>query len=48
MECEVEDWDSYNRPESQGGSWILAQRMKIIRELDENEVNKILKENKNE
>ena len=31
VEVEVEDWESYNRPESQGGAWILAQRMKIIR-----------------
>ncbi len=29
VECEVEDWESYDRPESQGGAWILAQRMKI-------------------
>lgn len=43
-ECEVEDWDSYSRPESQGGSWILAQRMKIIRELTMDEVKKISKE----
>jgi hypothetical protein len=43
VECEVEDWDSYNRPESQGGSWILAQQMKIVRELTENEVEQILK-----
>lgn len=32
-EVEVEDWKSYNRPESQGGEWILAQRMKINRVL---------------
>ena len=38
VECEVEDWESYDRPESQGGSWILAQRMKIIRELSDDEV----------
>lgn len=31
VECEVEDWESYDRPESQGGAWILAQRMKIVR-----------------
>lgn len=43
VECEVEDWNSYNRPESQGGSWILAQQMKIVRELTENEVEQILK-----
>ena len=30
VECEVEDWESYNRPESQGGSWILAEKMTII------------------
>ena len=28
--CEVEDVSVYNRPESQGGAWILAQRMKVI------------------
>lgn len=43
VECEVKNWDSYDRPESQGGSWILAQEMKVIRELDENEVDEILK-----
>ena len=44
VECEVEDFESYNRPESQGGSWILAQRMKIVRELTDTEVENILKE----
>ena len=34
VEVEVEDWESYNRPESQGGAWMLAQRMKIIREVE--------------
>ena len=34
VECEVEDIETYNRPESQGGKWILAQRMKIVRRLD--------------
>ena len=34
VECEVEDWHSYNRPESQGGAWILAQRMKALRILN--------------
>ena len=27
---EVEDAVRYNRPESQGGTWVLAQRMKIV------------------
>lgn len=42
VECEVEDWASYDRPESQGGSWILAQRMKLVRELTNEEVLDIL------
>lgn len=25
----VEDYETYDRPESQGGQWIIAQRMKI-------------------
>ena len=41
VEVEVEDWKSYNRPESQGGAWILAQRMKVVRILDNAEVNGI-------
>lgn len=44
VECEVEDWTSYDRPESQGGAWILAQRMKIIREISLEEVENILKD----
>ena len=34
VECEVEDVTTYNRPESQGGAWILAQRMKITKIMD--------------
>ena len=30
VKCEVKDYETYNRPESQGGKWILAQRMKVI------------------
>lgn len=44
VECEVENWESYDRPESQGGAWILAQRMKIIRELSNKEVENIMLE----
>ena len=32
VEVEVENVELYNRPESQGGTWVLAQRMKIIKE----------------
>lgn len=38
VECEVEGWKSYDRPESQGGAWILADRMKIVKEIGEEEV----------
>jgi len=34
LEVEVEDYKYYNRPESQGGTWVLAQKMKAIREYD--------------
>jgi hypothetical protein len=34
VEVEIEDYETYKRPESQGGTWVLAQRMKVIRELD--------------
>lgn len=33
VEMELEDYKAYNRPEAQGGTWILAQQMKIIKEL---------------
>jgi len=31
---EVEDTELYDRPESQGGTWVLAQRMKVVREIN--------------
>ena len=33
VECEVEDYETYNRPESQGGTWVLAQKMTITKVL---------------
>jgi len=33
VEVEVEDFEYFKRPESQGGVWVLAQKMKVIREL---------------
>lgn len=35
VEVEIEDTQTYKRPESQGGTWVLAQKMKVIRELVE-------------
>lgn len=34
VEIEVEDYELYDRPESQGGTWVLAQKMKVIKEMD--------------
>ena len=33
VEVEVRDIEMYNRPESQGGTWVLAQRMRVIGEV---------------
>lgn len=27
---EIENYKKYNRPESQGGTWVLAERMKVL------------------
>lgn len=43
IEVDVEDWETYDRPESQGGRWILAQMMRVIREIDDNEIERLLK-----
>lgn len=29
----AKDYEYYNRPESQGGTWVLAQKIKIIKEI---------------
>jgi len=33
VEVEVRDFEYFTRPESQGGTWVLAQQMKITKEL---------------
>ena len=38
IECWVEDWQKYDRPESQGGAWILANKLTVLRELHPLEV----------
>ena len=46
IECEIEDYKSYNRPESQGGAWLLAQQLIALKEITFDEVERILKEDK--
>ena len=36
-EVEIEDYGYYERPESQGGLWVLSQKMKVIRQLTKGE-----------
>jgi len=43
VEVEVKDYEHYNRPESQGGTWVLADQMKVVRELTYDEVKELLK-----
>ena len=33
VEVEVEDYVPYQRSEAQGGLWLLAQQMKVLREI---------------
>lgn len=42
VEVEVEDYVTYNRPLLQGGKWILANKMKVIREVPEEEIKEII------
>lgn len=36
VEVEIKDYEVFERPESQGGKWLLAQKMRVVREvLDE-------------
>jgi len=30
VECEIEDFQYFNRPESQGGAWVLADKIKFV------------------
>ncbi len=44
IECEVDNYESYDRPESQGGKWILADELTVMREITFEEVDALLKE----
>ena len=37
VECLVEDYETYDRPESQGNTWILANKMKVVRVINNEE-----------
>ena len=33
-EVEIRDFEEFPRPKSQGGIWLIAQQMKVVRELE--------------
>jgi len=35
FKVEVDDYQEFSRPESQGGTWLLAKRMKVLEWLEE-------------
>lgn len=43
-EVEIEDYELYERPKMQGGTWAIAQQMRVTRELSVHEVNEILRQ----
>ena len=44
FEVEIEDYVAYKRPENQGGTWYLAQMMRVVRQLSETEIKVINKQ----
>lgn len=38
IEVEIKDYYKFQRPESQGGTWLLANQMKVIREINLKEI----------
>lgn len=38
IKVQISNFKYYERPESQGGTWVLAQKLKVIRELSPSEV----------
>jgi len=43
-EVEVKDFTTFDRPEHQGGAWVLSNNLKIVQEISLEEVNRILRE----
>ena len=44
IELEVDDYTTYDRPESQGGAWILANKIVPLRIVPMEEAHKLAKE----
>lgn len=42
IECEVEDYEFYDRPIAQGGAWVLAKQLTVLREITFEEVERMV------
>lgn len=42
FEVEIEDFRPFSRPRTQGGKWYLSKKMKVVKKLNDAEVNKIV------
>ena len=38
VECICQNFQKFSRPQSQGGTWVLAERIKFLREVSQEEV----------
>lgn len=47
FEVEVKEYQIFERPQSQGGMWYLAKKMKVNRRIKDSEVDDLLRSNKN-
>jgi hypothetical protein len=45
VECTAKDYETYKRPESQGGEWVLADMLKVNKILSQSEVESIRRGN---
>ena len=34
VKVEIEDYRKFDRPQSQGGTWVLAKRMKVLQKME--------------
>lgn len=43
VEIEISGWmNTYERPDCQGGTWFTCQTIKLVRELNETEINNLI------
>ena len=43
VECIIKDYKLFDRPSSQGGLWYLSKKIKLVRELSDEKVKRIIR-----